>query len=134
MIDEAGFLNDLATDENGYVYISDMKNSRIYRIANQKVSIFAEGDHLEHPNGLLAVGDRLYCGGWGTGFNKDDFTTKELGRFYYLDINSKKRAALRNRRADRAFGRNRNRRTRRILFNRLDRRDGITYLQRRPRS
>ena len=89
VIDEAGFLNDLATDENGYVYISDMKNSRIYRIANQKVSIFAEGDHLEHPNGLLAVGNRLYCGGWGTGFNKDDFTTKELGRFYYLDINSK---------------------------------------------
>ena len=91
VIDDSGFLNDLATDENGIVYVSDMLNSRIYQIINSKVSVFDEGEHLEHPNGLLAVGDRLYCGGWGTGFNPDDFTTKLLGRFFYIDIKTKEK-------------------------------------------
>ena len=91
VIEDAGFLNDLATGPDGTVYVSDMVNSRVYQIANSKVSIFAEGEHLEHPNGLLVVGDRLYCGGWGTGFDPSNFTTKELGRFFYVDINTKRK-------------------------------------------
>lgn len=91
VIEEAGFLNDLATDSKGTVYISDMLNSCIYQIKKGEVSIFTEGEHLEHPNGLLAVGNRLYCGGWGTGFNRADFSTKELGNFFYIDIETKEK-------------------------------------------
>ena len=90
-IEGAGFLNDLTTDHKGVVYVSDMLHSRIYQIKDSQVSVFAEGEHLEHPNGLLAVGNRLYCGGWGTGFNPDDFSTKELGRFFYLDLKTKEK-------------------------------------------
>jgi len=90
-IEGAGFLNDLTTDHKGVVYVSDMLNSRIYQIKGSEVSIFDEGEHLEHPNGLLAVGNRLYCGGWGTGFDATDFSTKELGRFFYLDLNTKEK-------------------------------------------
>lgn len=90
-IKDAGFLNDLATDERGNIYVSDMLNSRVYQINDDKVSVFAEGEYLEHPNGLLAVGNRLYCGGWGTGFNSADFTTKELGRFFYIDMDTKEK-------------------------------------------
>ena len=95
-IKDAGFLNDLATDDQGTVYVSDMLNSRIYQISNEKVSVFAEGEHLEHPNGLLAVGKRLYCGGWGTGFNPADFTTKQLGRFFYIDMETKEKHLVTN--------------------------------------
>ncbi|MBA62989.1 MAG: hypothetical protein CMJ76_11545 [Planctomycetaceae bacterium] len=91
VIKDAGFLNDLATDSNGVVYISDMLNSRIYQIKAEQVSIFAEGPHLEHPNGLLAVGNKLYCGGWGTDLDPATFTTKELGRFFYIDIETKEK-------------------------------------------
>lgn len=58
-------LNDVAIDEKGYVYVSDMGNNSIYRL--DKEGNFKEWFHSENlqtPNGLLAVGDDLYVAGW----------------------------------------------------------------------
>ena len=51
-IDGAMFLNDVAAGEDGSVYVSDFMANRIYRIEDGEVSVFAEGDDLEFPNGL----------------------------------------------------------------------------------
>ncbi len=93
-IKDAVFLNDLATDAEGTVYVSDMAASRIYQFKNDEVSVFAEGENLEHPNGLLVDGDSLVIGGWGTGFSQDDFSTKVLGRLQKIDLRTKEITAI----------------------------------------
>ena len=65
-VEGAKFLNDVACDADGAVYVSDMTTSKIYRAKNGEVSVFAEGDEMEYPNGLLVDGDRLIVAAWGT--------------------------------------------------------------------
>jgi len=77
-VDGAEFLNDVACDADGAVYVSDMTTSKIYRSKDGEVSVFVEGDELEHPNGLLVDGDRLIVAAWGT----DDVP----GRLFSLDL------------------------------------------------
>lgn len=65
-------LNDVAIDEKGYVYVSDMGNNSIYRL--DKEGNFKEWFHSENlqtPNGLLAVGDDLYVAGWANAETKN---------------------------------------------------------------
>lgn len=93
-IPDAIFLNDLATADDGTVYVSDMAASRIYQYSNGEVSVFAEGEELEHPNGLLVDGDSLVIGGWGTGFNTEDFSTAELGRLKRINRSTKEVTAI----------------------------------------
>lgn len=88
-IPDAQFLNDLATGADGTVYVSDMAASRVYQMNDGQVSVFAEGPELEHPNGLLVDGDSLVTGGWGTGFNPEDFSTKTLGRLKKVNLRTK---------------------------------------------
>src|SRR5262245_6998455 len=61
----AMFLNDVAVADDGTVYVSDMMGNKIYALKDGKVSVFAEGEQLEWPNGLLVEGDSLIVGGWG---------------------------------------------------------------------
>jgi sugar lactone lactonase YvrE len=63
----AKFLNDVACDAEGAVYVSDMTASKIYCYKDDEVSVFAEGVDLENPNGLLVDGDRLIVAAWGSG-------------------------------------------------------------------
>lgn len=83
-IDGAKFLNDVATAPDGSVYVSDMATSKIHRIRDGMVSTFAEGDRLEHPNGLLVEGDSLVVAAWGK--PEADFSTKVPGHLYRLNI------------------------------------------------
>ena len=49
------FLNDLAMDYNGRIYVTDMGANRIYRIdptQYDKVKLFASGDEFNSPNGI----------------------------------------------------------------------------------
>jgi sugar lactone lactonase YvrE len=91
-IDGAQFLNDVAVGEDGTVYVSDMLASKIYAVKDGKASVFAEGDSIEYPNGLLVDGDRLLVGGWGK--PEPDFSTKVPGHLFALDLKTKKKTLI----------------------------------------
>ena len=84
-IDGAKFLNDLACGPDGAVYVADMLASRIYKHHNGRTTVFAEGDQIESPNGLLVDGKRLILAAWGKEIN-DDFTSNVPGRLLALDL------------------------------------------------
>mgnify|MGYP002629777321 CR=1 FL=1 len=92
-IEGALFLNDVATGPDGTVYVSDMAAGKVYAHKNGKTSVFVEGPEIEHPNGLLVHGGKLYLGGWGKNL-KDDFSTDPLGRLLAIDLKTKKQTAI----------------------------------------
>lgn len=91
-VEGAKFLNDVACGPHGAVYVSDMLASRIFVLQDGKVSVFAEGEDLEYPNGLLVEGDRLIVAAWGK--PEADFSTKVPGRLYALDLATKKKTPI----------------------------------------
>ena len=91
-IDGAQFLNDVAVASDGTVYVSDMLASKIYAVKDGKASVFAEGDSIEYPNGLLVDGDRLLVGGWGK--PEPDFSTKVPGHLFALDLKTKAKTLI----------------------------------------
>lgn len=84
----AEFLNDVACDSQGAVYVSDMTKNKIHRYRDGKLSVLAEGDQLENPNGLLVVGNQLAVGGWGSGGGA------KLGHLYSLDLQTGKKTLI----------------------------------------
>ncbi|HWC52735.1 MAG TPA: hypothetical protein VG676_04045 [Chitinophagaceae bacterium] len=52
------FLNDIAIDGKGVVYVSDTRIKKVYSIENDQVNVFLSD--LKGPNGLFVVGDDLY--------------------------------------------------------------------------
>jgi hypothetical protein len=83
-VPDAAFLNDVACDAQGAVYVSDMSKNKIHRYRDGKLSVFAEGEDVENPNGLLVVGQQLVVGGWGS--SSGGKTT--LGHLFSLDLES----------------------------------------------
>jgi sugar lactone lactonase YvrE len=66
------FLNDIAVDSDGSIYISDtspvgVDTSRIYRFKDGKIEVWIETDQISRPNGLLINGDKLVVGSTGDG-------------------------------------------------------------------
>ncbi len=92
-VPDAKFLNDVACDAAGAVYVSDMVAGRIHRYKDGHLSVFAEGDALEHPNGLLVEEGRLIVASWGAGIG-DDFSTETPGRVFALDLETRARTDL----------------------------------------
>ena len=74
-VPDAEFLNDLACGPDGSVYVADMLPSRIYQYKDSKISVLAEGEQVESPNGLLVNGGKLIIAAWGHDI-QDDFSTK----------------------------------------------------------
>lgn len=62
---DAKFLNDVAADDAGNIYVSDMMTNRIYRLSGGEFSVWLDDAGLEHPNGLHAEGGNLIVGSWG---------------------------------------------------------------------
>jgi sugar lactone lactonase YvrE len=80
-IEGAQFLNDITTDEQGNVYISDSATGKIHRIANDKVEVFFESPEFKRINGLLALKNGLYIADAGNGVNYKLSKDKQLTKF-----------------------------------------------------
>ena len=61
----AGFLNDIAIDVSGTMYISDSRGDAIYRGSDGVFEKWLEGDEVDDPNGVCVDGDRLVWGNNG---------------------------------------------------------------------
>lgn len=59
-IEGASGLNDITVDNKGIVYVSDSRTAKIWRIENNKASLFL--DDVKGVNGLKAIGKDLYIG------------------------------------------------------------------------
>lgn len=65
----AKFLNDVATDAAGNVYVTDMssENSVIYTMRHGIMTVWMKGAEISKPNGLDMEGKRLLVGNSGDG-------------------------------------------------------------------
>ena len=95
----SSFLNDVTAHKDGRVFISDMLENHIWLLEDGKLSLWLEGEALDHPNGVLAEDDRLLIATWGSPI-KDDFTTEKPGTLKSVDYGSKKVETL----VDEPFG------------------------------
>ena len=59
------FLNDIAVDAQGNVYVSDSSTSAIWRLAGGKFEKWLEDPALKFPNGLHVSDDKLIIAAWG---------------------------------------------------------------------
>lgn len=88
----AKFLNDIAIDANGNVYVSDTLDNKIYRLKDGELKVWAEGSELNSPNGLFAEADRLVVGTWGD--PEADFSTKVPGTMKAVSLEGAKVSKL----------------------------------------
>jgi sugar lactone lactonase YvrE len=84
---DAKFLNDVAADAGGNVYVSDMATNTIWRLSGGTFDVFLKDDKLEGPNGLLVEGDTLLVGAWGV--MTDGFATKIPGHLKMVSLKDK---------------------------------------------
>lgn len=84
------FLNDVEIGKDGTVYVSDTFKSSIFTLTSDGTfSEWFSSDTLEHPNGLLNIGNDMYVAAWGNEVGEGE-KKKQSGRFLKLDITSKK--------------------------------------------
>jgi hypothetical protein len=80
-IEGANGLNDITVSDKGIVYVSDSRNSKVWRIENDKPSLFL--DSMKGVNGLKAIGNDLYVLS-GKNFVKAD-AQKNISKVVDLD-------------------------------------------------
>jgi sugar lactone lactonase YvrE len=88
----AKFLNDVAIDKQGNVYVSDMMTDRIYRLADDNLKLWFDAPSLEGPNGLLVEHNNLIIGSWGR--MTDDFATEVAGHLKKIDLDTLELSSL----------------------------------------
>jgi sugar lactone lactonase YvrE len=84
---DAKFLNDVAADADGNVYVSDMVTDTIWRLSKGTFEPWLSDAKLENPNGLLVEGGDLRVAAWGK--MTDGFATKVPGHLKSVSIASK---------------------------------------------
>ncbi|ADB36438.1 SMP-30/gluconolactonase/LRE family protein [Spirosoma linguale] len=72
------FLNDVTVAKDGTVYVSDNRNDKIYRLKDDKWEVWLEGEQLNKPNGVLAVGK-----------NKLMIGSTKIGALRTVDVDTK---------------------------------------------
>nr|WP_321408326.1 hypothetical protein [uncultured Carboxylicivirga sp.] len=60
--DDAKFLNDVAINNHGDVFVSDMTSNRILKLKDGMLKIWLEGPMLNSVNGLFCEGDDMIVG------------------------------------------------------------------------
>jgi len=61
-IEDPGFLNDIAIDRNGEIYISDSEAQKIFKIKDDQYEIWLNDSILEMANGLYIENNELIIG------------------------------------------------------------------------
>jgi sugar lactone lactonase YvrE len=79
-IEGAKFLNDIAIDGDGTLYVSDMLASTVHQIKNSKATLFLTAKECPHPNGLLVHDNELIVASWGEELDPNTFGVKKLGK------------------------------------------------------
>ena len=86
-IADAKFMNDVSTDTEGNVYVSDMLANRIYRLKDGKLTVWFESDEIPSPNGLHVEKNRIIVGSWGK--MTDGFKTDVPGHLMTVSLSDK---------------------------------------------
>lgn len=84
----AQFLNDVAADTGGDVYVSDMLGNAIWRLKSGAFDLWLADAQLESPNGLKVDGGRLMVAAWGP-MTGEGFATSAPGRLKAVSIADK---------------------------------------------
>lgn len=84
----AKILNDIATDADGNVYVSDWGGNAIWKFSDNKLEKWLESEQLENPNGLLVEDDKLVVAAWGN-MNLEDFSTEVPGQLLTVSLADK---------------------------------------------
>lgn len=84
---EAKFLNDIAADKQGNIYVSAFLTNTLYRLSNGKFELWLQSEELEVPNGLLVENNQLLVASWGV--MTDGFATKVAGHLKTINLKNK---------------------------------------------
>ena len=60
------FLNDIAVDTQGTLYVTDSRTGTIHKIKNDSVNVLIKSDNFPNPNGIITANDKVVA---GTGTN-----------------------------------------------------------------
>jgi len=91
-VDDAKFLNDVAANKDGKIFVTDMVLNRIHCLCDDQFNIWLESPELENPNGLHTEGDHLILAAWGV--MTEDFATEVPGHLKSISINDKSITSL----------------------------------------
>ena len=89
---ESQFLNDVAADSDGRIFVSDMGANAIYVLDGEEFAVWLEDEALMQPNGLLVEEDRLVVAAWGEGEGE----SATLGHLKTVDFETKSIDSLGN--------------------------------------
>ncbi len=87
-IKEGKFFNDVTADKQGNIYLTDMLDNAIYKLENNKLSLWLKTEDLAFPNGIYAEDDKLLTASWG--ILTDGFMTDIPGHLKTVDYKTKK--------------------------------------------
>lgn len=83
------FLNDVNVASDGTVYVSDTRTSSIFMLKpDGTFSEWLQSEDLEHPNGLLQVGNDMYVAAWGNMVGPEG-KQKQSGHFLKVNMATK---------------------------------------------
>jgi len=84
----AKFLNDIAVDPSGRVYVTDMLTDKIWRLSEGEFEVFIDSADLRNPNGLYLQDGDLIVAAWGK-MTGDGFNTEVPGNLLKVSIADK---------------------------------------------
>jgi sugar lactone lactonase YvrE len=87
------FLNDIAVDQDGTVYVSDTPTNTIWRLKDGLFEPWLANDALKGPNGLLVQGDKLIVSSFG---QLPDQGSPELGGLLAIDLKDQSVSKIRD--------------------------------------
>ena len=80
------FLNDIAIDNEGRIYVSDTRKNTIWKYEDEELTEWLKGDEVSGPNALFFHDGKLIFGNSGDQYLKSvDIETKEISKIAKLD-------------------------------------------------